>query len=824
MIKKTISFFLLLSFLFLTLLGGFLIFLSQELPDPSTFNERVIPQSTKIYDRTGEILLYEIHGGEKRTIVNLDEISPYVIKTTLAAEDHNFYNHHGFSLKGLARSLIHNILHPRDLRGGSTITQQLARNAFLTIDQTLLRKLKEAILTVRIEKNYSKNQILEMYLNQINYGHNVYGIESASKFYYSKEAKNLTLAEAAYLTSLIQSPNYLSPFGNHLEDLENRKDWIISRIKTLGYCSDEEIEKAQQEKVVFTLPKAGFKAPHFVMYVRNILYEKFSEEELEKGGYTIITSLDMRLQDLAEELVKKYGDFNQEKVGVKNMGLIAEDPNTGQILAMVGSRDYWNLEEEGNVNTTLSTRQPGSSFKPIVYATAFKKGFLPESIIFDTALNGVTANFSTDPNNPYTVTNYDSKTRGPVTFRQALAQSLNIPSVKILYLAGIKDSIKTAQDFGITTLNDPPGHYGLSLVLGGGGVKLIEMVHAYTVFNQDGIYHPQISILEIKDKNNRTIEEFSLQNKKVLDSQIARIINSILSDNSARAPTFGWDNPLYFSDFQAAAKTGTDSEYRDAWTIGYTTALASGIWVGNNDRSIVSSTGAPGAMIAAPCWHEFMEKSQEFYPPANFIEPLPYNNDQTIKNSIPMLNGNYINTKEYKNIQTEEIISVNEIHNILYYVNKDNILESPPTNPLNDSQFWNWEIPVLLWAQKNIINFNEEYNKYLGADYIPVDTNTTQTTINFPDIPKIEFISPQNGSFVDTDMDLIIKINSPIEIINTQIYLNKILLGELNKIDMDNSVYSYKINFNDLINQNEIKIEAIDSFNQKSTASIIIFK
>jgi len=822
MIKKTIPFFLLISFLSLFLLGFFLIFIIQGLPDLSTFDQRVVPESTKIYDRTGEILLYEIHGGEKRTIIKLDEISPYIIKTTLAAEDDNFYNHDGFSLKGILRSILHNITHPRDLRGGSTITQQLARNAFLTIDKTLVRKLKEAILTVKIEKAYNKDQILEMYLNQINYGHNIYGIETASISYYSKEAKNLTLAEAAYLTSLTQSPNYLSPFGNHLEDLESRKSWILSRVESLDYYSSDEVEEARKEKVIFTLPKVNFKAPHFVMYVRDLLYEKFSEEELEKGGYTIITSLDMRLQNLAEELIEKYGNLNEKNAGVQNLSLLAEDPNTGQILAMVGSRDYWNMEAEGNVNTTLSIRQPGSSFKPIVYATVFKKGFLPESIIFDTASNGVTANFSTDPNNPYTVTNYDSKTRGPVTFRQALAQSLNIPSVKILYLAGIENSIKTAQDFGITTLNDSPGHYGLSLVLGGGGVKLIEMVHAYTVFNQVGIYHPQISILKIKDKDNQTIEEFSLQNKKVLDEQIAKSINSILSDNIARAPTFGWDNPLYFSNFQVAAKTGTDSEYRDAWTIGYTTSLAAGIWAGNNDRSIVSKTGSPGSMIAAPCWREFMAKSIEFYPPANFVEPLPYTNDQAIKNSIPMLNGNYINVKEYKNIQTEKIITSNEIHNILYYVNKDNILEYPLNNPFNDSQFLNWEIPVLLWAQRNIINFSEEYNKYLGPYYIPINTNTTQTTINFPDIPKIEFISPENGSFINTGFDLLFKIDSSVEIIDAKIYLNKILLVELNKIE--NNTYSYKINLDNLIDQNEIKIEAIDSFNQKNTASIIVFK
>lgn len=818
MIKKTFNLLAFLFFIILILLTIFISILYKQLPASSVFGQRIVSQSTKIYDRTGTILLYEIHGGEKRTIVDLEKISPHIIKTTLAAEDDKFYEHHGFSLKGIVRSLIHNIIHPNDLRGGSTITQQLARNAFLTTEKNILRKLKEAILTIKIEKTYSKNQILEMYLNQINYGHNVYGIEAASNFYFNKKAEELTLAEAAYLTSLIQSPNYLSPFGSHREDLEKRKTWILSRLKLLNYYSEKELKEAKQEKVVFATPKFDFKAPHFVMYVRELLYEKFNEEELEKGGYTIITTLDMRLQNIAEELVKKYGDFNEEKIGVKNMGLLAEDPNTGQILAMVGSRDYWNIEAEGNVNTTLSIRQPGSSFKPIVYATAFKKGFLPESMIFDAAIDNKRANFSTDIKNPYWVRNYDEKTRGPVSFRQALAQSLNIPSVKVLYLAGIENVIQTAKDFGITTLNEPPHYYGLSLVLGGGGVKLIEMVHAYSVFNQEGIFHPQTAILKIKNSDGQTIEEFSLENKKVLETQIARYINSILSDNVARAPTFGWNNPLYFPDFQAAAKTGTDSEYRDAWTIGYTTSLVSGVWAGNNDRSIVSKTGAPGAMLAAPCWHEFMQRAAKFYPPENFIQPLP-NIPDNITKSIPMLNGNYIGTKQYQNIYTGEIKEVKEIHNILYYVNKDNLLE-PPNNPMKDPQFWNWEIPVLLWAQQNIANFNNEYNQNLGSDYILI--NNTKTTINFPDVPQIEFINIENGDFINEDKNLEIKITSEVKIIKTQIYLNQKLLGEL--IEKENNIYTYPLNINELNEQNEIKIEAFDSFNQKNTTSIIIFK
>lgn len=822
MAKKSISYIAIVLIVILISLALFIFFLAQGLPDPSVFNDRVVPQSTKIYDRTGEILLYEIHGGEKRTIVSLEEISPYVIKAALSAEDHNFYKHRGFSLKGFARAMIQNILDPSQLRGGSTITQQLARNAFLTLDKTITRKIREALLTIKIEQAYNKDEILEMYLNQINFGHNVYGIESASKFYLNKEAKNLTLAEAAYLISLIQRPNYLSPFGEHLDELEARKNWILSRIELLEYCPKDEVEKARQEKVNFSSPKEDFPAPHFVMYARSLLYEKFSEEELEKGGYTIITTLDMNLQNIAEEMVKKYGDFNEKQIGAKNMGLIAEDPNTGQILAMVGSRDYNDIEAEGNVNTTLSIRQPGSSFKPIVYATLFKKGFIPESIIFDTALDGKTANFSTDPQNPYLVTNYDNTTRGPVTLRSALAQSLNIPAVKVLYLAGVSDVIRTAEDFGITTLTEPPEHYGLSLVLGGGGVKLIEMVQAYSVFSQEGIYHPQNVIFQIKDNNGTILEEFSPKSKQVIDPQIARLITNILSDNAARAPTFGWNNQLYFENFQAAAKTGTDSQYRDAWTIGYTTSLAAGVWVGNNDRSVVSRTGAPGAMLAAPCWHEFMEKAMEFYPPKEFNKPAPYSPEQIAQLSkIPMLNGNYISAKEYKNTETGEIKTVKEIHNILYYVNKDNPLDSPLSNPYSDPQFWIWEIPVLLWAQRNVPNFNLEYNQSLGPEYIPLET-TTDTVIEFPDIPKIEFIAPQNGSFASSNFEIEVKIESPLEITNAQIFLNQKLLGSLNK--REDNLYSYQINWDELSNQNEIKIEAFDSLNQKNENSIIIFK
>ena len=810
--KKTFLYFFI--FVLILLIGSLLAFFyySKDLPDPKSLENRVVPQSTKIYDRTGKILLYEIHQGEKRTLVKLDQISPYVIKAVIAAEDHRFYQHHGFVVQGILRGLLRSITNPSRLQGGSTITQQLARNAFLTLDKTLSRKIREAVLTLWLERKYSKNEILEMYLNQINFGYNIYGIESASQFYFDKSAKDLNLAESAYLIALINAPGYYSPYGSHKDELEERKNWILDRMSQLNFITKEEAEKAKKELVVFSplKIKEKFLAPHFVMYVKEQLSKKFTEDELSKGGYTIITTLDMNLQKLAEEVVQKYGDFNEKNVGAKNMALLAEDPKTGQILAMVGSRDYWNIEREGNVNVTLAVRQPGSSFKPIVYAAAFLKGFYPESVVFDTALDGKVANFSTDPKNPYYVRNYDEKTRGPVTLRQALAQSLNIPSVKVLYLAGIENVIDLAKKMGITTLNQPPSYYGLSLVLGGGGVKLIEMVHAYTIFANDGFSKPQSVILEIRDQRGKIIEKPNQESTPILPLQIARLITDILKDNESRAPTFGWSSPLFFPNYEVAVKTGTDTEYRDAWTIGYATSLAAGVWAGNNDRSPVAKSGAPASMVAAPAFHEFMEKAFQYYPPSSFEKPEPYSLEAV---ETPMINGKYIIEKKYKNSLTGEIKTVKQIHCILYYLNQ------------NDPQFLNWEMPVLLWAQLNIPNFQNEYNQILPNEYVPLEESSSDY-IYFPENTSLEFISPQDGQFIQqTPVIVKIKIkNDPSVIINqVNIFLNDNYLGIMNK-EQESDIYSYQIPDNLLTSQNKIKIQVIDNTNQITEKEIFIFK
>ncbi len=468
------------------------------------------------------------------------------------------------------------------------------------------------------------------------------------------------------------------------------------------------------------------------------------------------------------------------------------------------------LEREGNVNVTLAVRQPGSSFKPIVYAAAFLKGFYPESVVFDTALDGKVANFSTDPKNPYYVRNYDEKTRGPVTLRQALAQSLNIPSVKVLYLAGIENVIDLAKKMGITTLNQPPSYYGLSLVLGGGGVKLIEMVHAYTIFANDGFSKPQSVILEIRDQRGKIIEKPNQESTPILPLQIARLITDILKDNESRAPTFGWSSPLFFPNYEVAVKTGTDTEYRDAWTIGYATSLAAGVWAGNNDRSPVAKSGAPASMVAAPAFHEFMEKAFQYYPPSSFEKPEPYSLEAV---ETPMINGKYIIEKKYKNSLTGEIKTVKQIHCILYYLNQ------------NDPQFLNWEMPVLLWAQLNIPNFQNEYNQILPNEYVPLEESSSDY-IYFPENTSLEFISPQDGQFIQqTPVIVKIKIkNDPSVIINqVNIFLNDNYLGIMNK-EQESDIYSYQIPDNLLTSQNKIKIQVIDNTNQITEKEIFIFK
>ena len=664
--------------------------IAKELPSPEQFVNRQISQSTKIYDRTGEILLYEIHGEERRTIIPFEEIPDYVKQATIAAEDQGFYQHAAFDWRAMVRALLVNIIKGKIVQGGSTITQQLAKNAFLTPERTFTRKIKELILAYWIEKRYSKDEILNLYLNQISYGANAYGIEAASQTYFSKSAKDLNLVEAATLAALPKSPSYYSPWGPHKDELEQRKNYILEEMFKLGFIDKEEKQRAQNTQPKFSNQSLGsIKAPHFVMMIRDYLINKYGEEFVEKGGLKVITTLDWQLQELAEKVVKEGAERNTQLYQGKNAALVAQDPKTGQILALAGSKNYFDVENEGNFNVAVQgLRQPGSTLKPFVYLAAFQKGYSPETIVFDlptefSSYNNIcpliNINFNDNNHLCFHPQNFDGKFRGPVNLRTALAQSINVPSVKVLYLAGLRDVLKTLHDFGINTLTDP-SRYGLSLVLGGGEVKLIEMVDAYSVLAQEGIKHRQSFILEVKDSSGKTLEKYLDQATRVVEPQYPRMINDILSDIEARSGLFQNSlNLTIFPDREVALKTGTTDDFKDAWAVGYTPSLIVGVWAGNNDNTPMQKQ-AGSILAAVPIWHEFMVKALENQPIEFFNKPEP------VLQSKIMLNGEYI--------------SPEGIHCILYYVDKNDPLGPPPANPENDPQFLNWELPVRLWQEQ----------------------------------------------------------------------------------------------------------------------------
>ncbi len=751
---------------------------SKDLPNPDKLAQRQVVQSTKIYDRTGEILLYDIHGEEKRTVVDFEEIPQYMKDATIVIEDDNFYHHFGLDFKGILRAFWANIKGQRILQGGSTITQQFIKNAILSPERTLTRKIKEAILAIELEIKYSKDQILDFYLNQVPYGSNAYGVEAAATTFFNKHTQELTLAESALLAALPKAPSYYSPYGSRPEQLKARQEHILDRMVEFGYINSGQAEQAKQEKLEFAAKTQGIKAPHFVMYVREYLDERYGRNFIEKKGLKVYTTIDWELQELAEQVVSEIAEKNRKNHNAHNASLVAIDPNSNQILAMVGSKDYFGEPTpencisgktclfDPNVNVSIRLRQPGSSFKPFAYATAFKKGYTPETIIFD-----LETEFSTSEIKSYKPRNYDEKFRGPVTFRKALAQSLNIPAVKVLYLAGVNETINTAEDLGITTLKDR-SRYGLSLVLGGGEVTLLEETFAFSVLAAEGVknYPTPVSIIKIENQEGEVLEEYKKQSTRVLDEQIVRLVTDILSDNQARAPMFGEYSSLYLGERPAAAKTGTTQEYRDGWTVGYTPSLTVGVWAGNNHP--VSMPRGSGAAVAAPIWNKFMtqaykiksennqqtEIKNEFKLPKEieyFTEPREIETDK------PILNGNFANeiTAEVDKVSDklateytppELIIEkvYREVHCILYYLNKNN--PQGDGNSRNDPQFNNWEPPVIKWALSS--ERKEEYNTPPPQEYDDVHSEKT-----WPEI-KIEY--PKNNEKIK---DNTIKIRASAE-------------------------------------------------------------
>jgi 1A family penicillin-binding protein len=772
------------------MVAGFF-YISKNLPDVTAFDNRKIAESSRIYDRTGEVLLYEIHGEEKRSLIPFEEIPDLVKKATIAIEDAGFYEHSAFDWRGIFRAAIVNLKNLSIVQGGSTITQQLAKKAFLSDERTPIRKLKELILAFNLEKKYTKDRILGLYLNQIPYGVNAYGIASAARAYFGKQVKDLTLGEISILVSLPRGPSYYSPWGPNKDRLTGRQHLVLEKMKDLGYITDQQYENAINEEIKFAPQTTSIKAAHFVMMVLAYLEKQYGTDFIQTGGLKIITTLDWNMQELAEKVVADGAKRNQELYGGTNAALIAEDATTGQILAHVGSRNYFDEEIDGNFDVaSQGLRQPGSTIKPFAYLAAFKKGFTPDTIVFDLETE---FDATKEEDKSYKPQNFDEVFIGPVKLKQALSQSRNVPAVKTMYLAGLDNVLRLVKDFGISTLTER-SRYGLSLVLGGGEVKLTELVHAYAVLSQEGIKRKQSIILRIEDKNGGILEEYSNSEKQVIDAQYVRLINDILSDTDLRRPLFANSLDLTLVPNQEIAlKTGTTNDYRDAWTVGYTPNYVIGVWAGNNDNKPMVKRGS-SILAAVPIWSAFAKAALADKPLITFNKPDPVFVEK------PILRG--------------EFIINNQIHDILYYVDKNEPLGPPPQNPDADSQFKNWEEPVLAWlASTSMEKIISENPNAIGSGTLSVDVQ-----------------SPKNGDFIrpQQSIPLNLRISALADIASVEIYFNNKIIQQTQSTTLvkTGNIYNYFAEFTPQNTelQNSLKIKVTDTKNTSSEKELVLFK
>ncbi len=730
----------------MVLIVALFIYYAKDLPDPNKLLSRQVPQSTKIYSRDG-VLLYEIHGEVKRTLIPYSEMNDYVRNATIAIEDKNFYNEGGINLKGIARSIVVDILTGSKAQGGSTITQQFVRNAILDRDKSYARKIKEIILSIEINERFSKNDVLKLYLNEIPYGRNAYGIEAAAQVYFNKHAVDLDLAQAAYLAALPQAPSYYNPTGPNRDALDARKNTVLQQMKDQGYITEQQYEQAKNEKVEFQSGISGITAPQFVFYIQNYLSQKYGDTALQQGGLKVTTTLDSKMQAIAEKAVADGAARNSKLYNGHNAALVAIDPKTGQILAMVGSKDFFadpepagcqpgvNCTFEPQVNVAIAQRQAGSSMKPYIYVTAFNQQYnmSPATMLMD-----VSTNFGTYGGKSYIPQDYDGKQRGPVSIRSALAESLNIPAVKTLDLIGTDSAIKTMRAVGITS---PLQDCGLSLVLGGCEVTLLDHVAGYATFATEGVRHPVTGILEVDDANGNILEQFKDQPQQVLDPQAVYELDSILTDNQSRLPTFGSAAQyLTLPDRPVAAKTGTTQNYRDGWTVGFTPSLAAGVWTGNNNGAVMTTDAV---ITAGPIWKQFMSQALAGTPPEAFPVPDGIKN-VTVDALSGKLPGPYTQSTKSEVFASWSVPTQVDDTHVLVQSNQPG--ESPKVYTILHSEKPNdpnWEGPVQAWAEAN------------GYPYPPVGSTIVSSSGNASSQPNsgtpgnppvVNIISPANGS------------------------------------------------------------------------------
>ena len=669
---------------FIFLLGSFIVLFYALTPLPE-INVGTIAskQSIILEDRNG-VFLFDFSKNERRTFVPIEDIGENIKKATIAIEDHLFFEHNGIRIDSLIRAFIKNIQTQSFSQGGSTITQQVIKNVFLTTEKNIERKMKEFLLSSKLENELSKDEILEIYLNTIPYGGVVYGIGEASNTFFGKTPSDLTIAESAYLAAIPNAPTFFSPHGNNKTALEQRKNIVLSLMLEHNLISKEEYSEARNEYVHFREPNSfSIQAPHFVFFVRDLLERRYGASLKPLEGKKVQTTLDLELQNEVEDIIKKASPEFTSRFNGNNMAAVILS-SKGDILSMVGSRDFFEKEIDGGVNIITSLRQPGSTFKPISYAQAFEKGLQPETIVYDAqtqfnSLCDMDKLETSEEENCYAPVNYSGNFSGPVSLRNALAQSINIPAIKVLYIAGLRDVIKLAERMGIKSIKNNPEQYGLSLGLGSVELTPLELAQAYNVFANDGLFVPYTWELQEKKQDG----------DRVLEKNTARNITNILKDDNARAPLFGFNSPLKITSPEVAVKTGTTNNSRDVWVVGYSPDIVVVLWGGNSDGEVLESDASGFSL--SNTFKEIMLIASKKYSTGSSYFPTT-NSEQHLGADI--LFG----------IQDRR-----KPHNILHYITKNDIYEQPKS-PEDDPQYENWEFGVQNWIDEHEEDIDKKNN------------------------------------------------------------------------------------------------------------------
>lgn len=794
------------------------LFYSKDLPSPDKV-QRKEGFSTVILDRN-EKPIYDIYSDKNRIPVPLTDIPDYLKKATIAIEDKDFYKHQGFSTRGILRAVF-NILTLKGLQGGSTLTQQLVKNVLLTSERTLPRKFKEFILAVQIERKYSKDEILQMYLNEAPYGGTMWGIESAAQGYFSKKAKELTFTESVILAGLPQRPSYYSPFTGSNNAYKERAEEVLRRMREDGYITSIQEKNYQKEieSFNFTKTSASFYAPHFVEYVKKQLIDKFGEKKVNEGGLRVVTTLDLTIQAETEKIVREELD-KIKGLNVSNGAALVMDPQSGEILAYVGSKEYESEDEDfqGKFDVVRQgLRQPGSALKPVTYAVAFSKNYTPSSLVMD-----VETKFPGGANNPdYIPKNYDGKFRGPVQLRFALANSINIPAVKLTALVGVRDILETAGELGLSTLTptrENESRLGLSITLGGGEVSLLELTNAYGVFANKGVKNDIVSVLEVSDASGKMLFEHKKTNgKRVLGEDVTFLVSHILLDNNARAEVFGERSYLVIPGKTVAVKTGTTDDKKDNWTLGYSPSFVTGVWVGNNDNTAMDPKLASGVSGAAPIWNRIMRfvlkdtPDEQFTQPENIIsltvdafagglpkENRPTRSEYFIKGTEPTQTSPVYQKLKLSRSDSSRLANAVEIASGNY--EEKDFLVFTETDPTSDNEN-RWQ---------------EGINKWLEGQSDPLYHPPTQTSDNQAADIIVNIRKPGNKEQInDNNIEISVQAAS-----NKGIKKIELFLDGNKKDEFDSSSFSKSYNLETGIHL--IKAKAFDNDNKSAESEVIV--